>query len=255
MKLQALGCAGGIGGREALTTCFRIDNDILLDAGTGLTSLTMTEMAAIDHVFLTHCHLDHVAGLALLVDTTFGRRHTPLIVHATEQVIAPLKQHLFNWVLWPDFSALPDAENPVMRWEAMPHGTALELGGRHIVSHSSVHTDGSSAYAVTSGEDGFVFSGDTCSAPELWRAIAADKRIGSVIVDCSFPDADEALARLSNHFCPRTLLADIQAMPHSVEFLIYHLKPGQEDVIMQELQSGAAGRAIRALRAGEVLQF
>ena len=88
MKLQVLGCAGGIGGRERFTTCLRIDEDILLDAGTGLASLDLEQLVKINHVFITHSHLDHVAGLALLVDSVMGKRTEPIMVHATVKVIA-----------------------------------------------------------------------------------------------------------------------------------------------------------------------
>lgn len=40
--------------------------DILIDAGTGVTDLSITELAMIDHVFITHTHLDHIAALPLL---------------------------------------------------------------------------------------------------------------------------------------------------------------------------------------------
>lgn len=255
MKLRVLGCAGGIGGREKFTTCLGVDQDILLDAGTGVTNLTVDEMTAIDHVFLTHCHLDHVAGLAFLVDTALGRREKPLIVHATEQVIAPLKQHLFNWLLWPDFATLPDVENPIMRWDVMPHGAVTEINGRLIVSHPSEHTPGSSAYAVKGGGRGFLFTGDTGPVPALWKEMKADDGIDKVIVDCSFPNADEALAQVSRHFCPRTLINDVRDLPPSKEFLVYHLKPGQEDIIMHELHSAAGGRIFRALRCDETIEF
>ena len=47
MKLRSLGCAGGIGG-ELRTTSFLIDDDILIDAGTGLGGLSLAELVAID---------------------------------------------------------------------------------------------------------------------------------------------------------------------------------------------------------------
>ena len=103
MNLHVLGCAGGIGGRERLTTCMLIDHDILLDAGTGLATLSIDQLINIDHVFLTHGHLDHVVGLTLLVDAIQGKKSGTVYVHATEQIISMLKKHLFNWVLSPDF--------------------------------------------------------------------------------------------------------------------------------------------------------
>ena len=60
MRFEVLGCSGGVGA-SLRTTSFLIDEDILIDAGTGATDLTLTRLAKIDHVFLTHSHLDHVA--------------------------------------------------------------------------------------------------------------------------------------------------------------------------------------------------
>ena len=54
MKLRVLGCGGGIGGSFVHTTALLVDHDILIDAGTGLTTLTLAEMAQIEHVFITH---------------------------------------------------------------------------------------------------------------------------------------------------------------------------------------------------------
>ena len=66
MKLRILGCSGGIGG-ALRTTSMLIDDDILIDAGTGLGELDVDEMKRIRHVFLTHTHLDHIACLPLVI--------------------------------------------------------------------------------------------------------------------------------------------------------------------------------------------
>ena len=68
MQVQVLGCSGGIGdGRH--TTSFLIDDDILLDAGSGVSRLSRAALARIDHVFITHSHLDHILSLPLLLDS------------------------------------------------------------------------------------------------------------------------------------------------------------------------------------------
>jgi phosphoribosyl 1,2-cyclic phosphodiesterase len=58
MKIRILGASGGIGA-QARTTSLLVDQDILIDAGTGVGYLALDELRAIDHVFLTHSHLDH----------------------------------------------------------------------------------------------------------------------------------------------------------------------------------------------------
>ena len=81
MKIRVLGCSGAIA-KECRTTSFLIDDDVLIDAGTGVGDLTLSEMRCIDHVFLTHSHLDHVAALPLMVDAVAASRSTPIKVHA-----------------------------------------------------------------------------------------------------------------------------------------------------------------------------
>jgi ribonuclease BN (tRNA processing enzyme) len=88
MKLRILGCSGGIGGRHLRTTSFLLDHDILIDAGTAAADLSIAELAAIDHVFLTHTHLDHIASLPLMIDTVADRRSQPLVVYGTEAVLS-----------------------------------------------------------------------------------------------------------------------------------------------------------------------
>ena len=104
MKIRILGCSGGIGGRHLRTTSLLVDHDILIDAGTGVGDLAIAELAQIDHVFITHSHLDHTVCLAFLVDTVGEMRNRPLTVHATGATIEILRAHLFNWATWPDFS-------------------------------------------------------------------------------------------------------------------------------------------------------
>jgi cAMP phosphodiesterase len=255
MKLQILGCAGGIGGREKLTTCLMLDHDILLDAGTGLSRMSTEQLVKIDHVFLTHSHLDHVVGLAFLLDSVLGKRTSPVIVHASERVIATLKAHLFNWLLWPDFAAIPDEANPIMRWEPMAQDVAVELNGRLITAMPVSHTVESVAYWVRNERAGFMFSGDMATSPATWARLATEKLLKTVVVDCSFPDEEAPIAALSKHFCPQTLIADIEPIAYDTQFLITHLKPGQEEIILKQLQDRDEKRLFASLKSGDVFEF
>lgn len=255
MRLQVLGCSGGIGGREQLTTCMLLDHDILIDAGTGLSSLGMAELIRIDHVFISHSHLDHVTGLALLLDTVVGKRTQPITVHASEKVIATLKQHMFNWQLWPDFAQIPNEEDPILRWEPMLPDVTINLNGRLITAYPVNHTVDAVGYWVHNNRKGFLFTGDLATTPALWARFAQEEKLEKVIVDCSFPNAELALANLSRHYCPQTLIHDIRPLAKSIEFLIYHLKPGQEEQIMEELSSEGGERILKALARSDVFLF
>jgi phosphoribosyl 1,2-cyclic phosphodiesterase len=127
MKLKVLGCSGGIGGTHR-TTSMLLDEDILIDAGTGVGDLSLNEMAKIDHVFVTHSHLDHVTSIPFIVDSVGYMRSKPLTVHATQPTQEILKQHLFNWKLWPDFSEIPSKSKPHMRHQNL----SVEIGRAHV---------------------------------------------------------------------------------------------------------------------------
>ena len=77
MQIRVLGCSGSIAAGSR-TTSFLLDDDVLIDAGTGVGDLTLEQLARIDHILVTHSHLDHVLAIGLLADSvTRRRRFTP----------------------------------------------------------------------------------------------------------------------------------------------------------------------------------
>src|SRR5258706_13634152 len=61
MKIRVLGCSGGIGG-GLRTTSFLVDEDVLIDAGTGLGDRSLENLAKIDHIFVHYPELAHVSS-------------------------------------------------------------------------------------------------------------------------------------------------------------------------------------------------
>ena len=118
MKVRVLGCSGAIA-KDCRTTSFLIDQDVLIDAGTGVGDLTLDEMRRIDHVLLTHSHLDHVAALPLMVDAIASQRTTPIQVHALQGTIDALRAHIFNNTIWPDFSKIPTPDAPFITFHPL----------------------------------------------------------------------------------------------------------------------------------------
>ncbi|MBS1214888.1 MAG: metal-dependent hydrolase, beta-lactamase superfamily, partial [Proteobacteria bacterium] len=116
MRVRVLGCSGGIGGGHLRTTSLLVDKDILVDAGTGVTELSLPEMAAIDHVFITHSHLDHIAALPLMIDSVADLRDRPVTVHAAAATLEAIRSHVFNWAIWPDFSEIAIRGRKVMQY-------------------------------------------------------------------------------------------------------------------------------------------
>ncbi len=252
MKLTILGCSGGIGsGRH--TTCFKLDDDVLIDAGTGITSLSLEELLAIDHVFLTHAHLDHLLGLPLLLDTVGDKRTTPVIVHALPDVLEAISIHMFNWQLWPDFREIPNAEAPWVRFEALPLGQSLSLGSRTLTTLPANHVVPACAIQVRGDGGSVVFSGDTTRSDAFIAALNTIPDLRHLIIETSFENAHADIAEVSKHHWPDSLAQALSELHVRPAVWITHLKPGNEDAIMKELRAAAPDWNPIALEQGQII--
>ena len=255
MKLRVLGCSGGIDGESRRTTALRVDHDVLVDVGTGIIDLAIADMALIDHVFLTHCHLDHIAALPLLVETVADLRRTPLTIYATAPVLALLRRHIFNWAIWPDFSQLPSAERPDMRYQTIELGIPVSLGARRFTALPVDHHGPAVGYRLDSGRASLVFSGDTGPCDAFWQAVNGIGNLRHLIVECAFPNRDERLAALSGHLCPSLLAAELHKLERRCDIHIAHLKPGQSAQTMTEIAASLDDFQPRMLHNDQVFEF
>lgn len=254
-KIKILGCSGGIGGRLQRTTSMLVDRDILIDAGTGVGDLSVAELAAIDHVFITHSHLDHIACLPLMVDTVGDRRNKPLTVYGTKAVITILKNHIFNWAIWPDFSEIPTAETPWMQFQIIDLRSPVVINGRKITALPVEHTVPAVGYAVDSGSGSLVFSGDTGICDVFWRNVNLIDNLRHLIVECAFSNREERLARLSKHYCPSILARELVKLDKDCEIHITHLKPGQIELTMEEIVNELGLFNVSMLQNGQILEI
>lgn len=255
MKIRVLGCSGGIS-QGVATTSFLVDDDILIDAGTGVGDLTLEEMRRIKHIFVSHSHLDHIISLPLLADTLFDDLlGQPLVVHALPETIKALQQHIFNWVIWPDFTALPDKANAVLKMEAMLAGSVLDISGRQIEMIRVKHSVPAVGYRVAAGGKSFAFSGDTSSNKNLWACLNKHASLDLLFIESAFTDEEVTLAEASCHYCPKLLAQDLPGLKHKTRVCITHLKPGSEQQIMQQCKAALPGWDIHQLKSGDVFQL
>ena len=252
MQLRILGCSGGIG--DGLrTTSYLVNDTILIDGGTGIGALTLEEMRKIRHVFLTHAHLDHIAGLPLLVDTIFHALKTPLLLHAQPETIGALQEHIFNWKIWPDFSELPDEHSPVMTFVPMTQAEDVTVDGLTFRLIPVDHTVPSTALYVTDGDRSFCFSGDTGTNERLWAGLNQQDDLDFLLMECAFPNENEELARLSKHYWPTQLAEDLKRLRHRPRIGITHLKPGGEADTWRQCQEAIQGFEIFKVEHDQVI--
>ena len=254
IRLQLAGCSGGIGGSGRQTTSYLLNDTVLIDAGTGLGTLSLEAMARIDHVVLTHAHLDHIACLPLLVDSVAAMRQAPLQVWALPEVIAILRAHIFNNQIWPDFTVIPDATHPFLQLNALP-ADGLTLAGLHGGALPALHGSPACGYRVSSGNATLAFSGDTSDCAGFWEAVLALPTLTAVIVECSYPSTMASMADLSMHMHAGALAQRLRALPNSTASVVIHRKPGFEEAIAAELSAALTDRDLRLPHPGEIYQF
>jgi ribonuclease BN (tRNA processing enzyme) len=254
MKLTVLGSSGGIGsGRH--TTCLLIDDDVLIDAGTGVTTLDFEQLLKIDHVFLTHAHLDHVLGLPLLLDSVGDLRASPLTVHALPEVLDVLAAHLFNWHLWPDFRVIPTADAPWLRFAPLSLGESYTLRGRTFRPLPANHAVPACGVHVATAQGSLVFSGDTTHCDAFVDAVNAIPDLRHLIVETSFENELVEIAKAAKHHWPASLAAELARLTVGPEVWITHLKPGNESAIMNQLRDAAPGWGVETLLQGQVIEL
>jgi ribonuclease BN (tRNA processing enzyme) len=267
MRVRVLGCSGAIA-QGCRTTSFLLDDDVLVDAGTGVGDLSLDEMARVNHVLLTHSHLDHVASLPLMLDAVAARRLAagaePLQVRALQSTIDALKAHIFNNLIWPDFSTIPSADTPLMRCVPITVGEVLQVGGKAIEVLPAVHTVPAVGFAAATTSGHWVFSGDTERNPAFWQRIN-QLPVALLIIETAFSDREKDLARRSLHLAPGTLAEELDQIDHNQRYPIYitHTKPAETGLIMEEIRrfddspsrSDDVRHDIRWLSAGQTFEL
>lgn len=232
------------------------DHDVLIDAGTGVADLTLAELTAIDHIFVTHSHLDHICAVPLMVDTVGQMRAQPVTLHALPATIEILKNHIFNWSVWPDFTQIPTADRPFLRYQPLRVGESTVLpGGRIVTALPANHVVPAVGYQLDSGRGSLVFSGDTTTNDPLWSIVNKIENLRHVIIECAFNNRERQLAELSKHLCPSMLAEELAKLERSADIHVTHLKPGEIELTMQEIEECAGQFRPRMLQNNQVIEF
>ena len=253
MKVRVLGCAGGEQPGRRLTS-FLLNDHVLLDAGAATGSLSLDEQEEIRAVLLSHSHLDHVAGLAFLGDNLAVKdRHAPILVRSIPEVLQVLREHFFNNLLWPDFTALPTLTHPVFQLSPLQEGVETPIEGLRVTAISVHHTLPAVGYLIRDNSGAILYSGDTGPTEKLWTVARNAGDLKAVIVETSFPNRLQTLATQSGHLTPGTLKAELAKLSKSVSVFITHLKPPFIAEIQEEI--AALGRNLTLLEDGHTYSF
>lgn len=254
MRITVLGCNGSISGKLR-TTCYLVDNDVLIDAGTGAADLTLEQAIAIDCVFLTHSHLDHCCMLPMLADAAGNFRDEPLTVYALPETIAALRRSILNGEIWPDYAALPTPERPYIRFLPIAQGETVELDGRRFTALPAKHAVPCVGYRVDNGAASWVYSGDTTLHPAFWQTLNVIDNLRYLLVETTYLNDNADGAQRSGHMTAELLAQGLRLLQQPVELFIVHMQAGHEDETWREILDTLLELKPALLRRGDVFKF
>ena len=252
MRLEVLGCHGGEVPDLRLPT-FLIDGHVVLEAGAVTSALPLEDQTSLEHVLVSHAHLDHTVGLAFLVDNIQAatQRTRPVTAASIAPVIEDLRTFCFNNRLWPDFTAVPP-EAPVLALRPLAESQETRVGNVRVIPVPVHHSVPATGFVFHDGTSGFVFSGDTGPTHRLWEVAREIRGVRAVVVETAFPNCLESLAKASGHFTPALLQRELDKMP-GVPVWVYHIKPTYYEQTADEL-SGIDG-SVGILQQGRTYEF
>ncbi len=254
MRLEVLGGHGS----ETLTTRtvgILIDDEVLLEAGTAASVLTLERQRKINSVIISHAHLDHVKDLPFLVDNRIGETAPSMTVFAIDRVLEDLRKHLFNNCIWPDFTRIYNGESPLLRFETLHSGVSTQIGDLEVTPHAVNHVIPSVGLLLQKRGKALLYTGDTCSTEAIWKAAGSLAELSAILIEASFPEAMQQIAKVSGHMTPSMLLQDLRKLNRpEVPVYIFHMKPNYETTIVGALRRELKER-LHVLQEGDIIQL
>jgi len=255
VNIRVLGCHGSqMPGCN--TTSFLVNGNILVDAGTITTLLTMEEQCNIHYVLVTHAHLDHVKDIAFISDNIcYLQKDRPLMVYGTPYIVNALRTHLFNGIIWPDFSEIPSPENPVLKFVDINPGEKVRLDAFDITPILVDHVVETVGYIIEEEEGSVIFVGDTGPTEKIWEIANRTSNLKAIFIETSLPDGMTEVADVTGHLTPSTLEQELNKLnAHNPDVYLYHMKLRYQKSIEREI-SLIENRNIRILEDGQIIRF
>lgn len=220
------------------SSCVQVANNIVIDAGNIICGLK-DEAKHIEHIFLTHSHLDHISDIAFLVDTYLLDREIPLKIYGLKDTLDALNEHVFNWDIWPDFKeiSLVKSEHKSIEFIELELGKEYKYKDVTLKPIALNHTVPTCGYVIKKENFSTIYATDTYISETIWDEVNSDLKIDSVVIDVSFPSNMEELAKQSKHLTPTLLKEELTKLKRDdVSIYVTHIKPNYKLEVEKELE-------------------
>ena len=247
MKIRIVGSAARNPAARQYVSSYLINHRVAIDAGCLGVYGSPQDQAAVDHVFLTHSHIDHCASLPVFLENRYGLAPQCPVIYGSGHTIDSLQRHIFNDVVWPDFIKLSAHIRPFLRLQSLEAEKPVEAEGLRITPVAVHHVVPTFAYLVSDGQATVIFAADSGPTDRLWELASQLPSLQGVFLEASFPNSMRSLAEISLHLTPEMFAAEVAKLPPSTRAIAVHIKVAYREKVVQEL----SGLGIPTLEIGE----
>lgn len=253
LEVKVIGGHGGVSpGYQA--TSYLINGELLIDAGSIASGVSIKEQLEVDNILISHAHLDHISELAYLCDNCFGLKSAPFMVYSNKVVKDAILKHILNDTIWPDFSKLPSLDKPTIKFNEFTAKRSFSLGEYEVTPVRVNHFTEACGFIISWRGKSLIFTQDTGPTEEIWKLGDVDSLVG-IFCEVSFPNVLKQVAIDSLHHTPESINEELKKMPKDVPIYLGHLKPNYQDILVNEIAVLGQSRINLLTKDGVILKF
>ena len=235
--IRILGSSGTKTAKSGMTS-IQISPSAVIDAGNIIVGMG-DKIGDIEHIFLTHSHMDHIQDIPFILDLLYERQEKTLNVYGLPETIESVEKMIFNDKIFPDFSQIKllRSNHNALTFHRIDMDFRCTIDNVEIRPFPTSHTVPSCGYIIKKGEYSIMFTSDTGPNREMWEILNSDCTITALITEVSFPNECEKLAMTSKHYTPSMLARDLKELKRDdLRIFLMHLKPLYREKIVSELK-------------------
>jgi ribonuclease BN (tRNA processing enzyme) len=237
MKVVILGSSGSDPGARQYVSSYLINDSIAVDAGCLGFYGSPEQQARVEHVLLTHAHMDHTTSLPIFIENAWTPSPDCPCIYGSPQTLDSIQRSIFNNEVWPDFVALSETMPPFLRLKTLQPEVSVDIAGLTVTPVPVDHTIPTFAYVVQSGGTAVIFGADSAPTTRLWEVARATPGLRAVFLEASFPNRLSSLAQVSRHLTPELFGREAAKVPAGVRVIAVHMKVRYRSEIQCELNS------------------
>lgn len=257
MKIKVIGCHGSVE-PSYLPSCYQVNDSFFIDAGSMASALTPAQQSKVTDVVLTHPHLDHIKDLAFLIENSADANRDQLVIHSTQAILDDVHKHIFNDVIWPDFSKViinTQSNMPLLKFQPIQIGQKHKIGSISLEPFRVNHPGNAVGFLIDDGKSEIIMTGDTGPCPLVWEKANQCSRLKAVFTEISFPSRMDRLATISGHYTLRQLMTDLSAFKkQQLPIYISHFKPKFMGELIEEFHLNAP-QNLKLMHEGDEFDF